>query len=1409
MLSPAGVQETIPAAKPGWGDKKYTESESPKSNNKDIIADEDVTPGEPNIGSPALMPGAIKSPVMKSENAPTFEAAIASSPRRSASRKSSISQSIHSVRSSQNKAPVEHVINILPDPDLIDEETDWRPEITTIVETNQQIQTNEPALVTREEYIPVRVARQKVKELCAQMATVKTQHLRAVEKVESHYNLMKNSAENRLREYVKTLATRHEQERTRQAAEHAAKMKRVRAELLGNVDLEVQKAKDQIAALESDQSEQMEIARIKLQHEQTLIEEKRGNAENELEKLKESATLRQREAEASLLHERQHHKELLVDIKTKSHNEVEILKQEITTKLTSEATERERQREDEFSRHMQEAELRFSAKQSELKIEMDSARKEANAASNMIVATKKHREQTNKEKDRYHKEGQESALMSQEDITVIFLSLKKDLDEQIKKLSEELQAGEKLLSDQQVLLAAATSKTSENGEIITNLMAERDEKTNLITTLETQIKKTEDEGIEAAKASVETESELLKKIELIEKMKNQSSLLKQQHDTHTTRITDLEELLSTTRKHNSDVVSQLRDKITAEQKKHQQDKEKAVQLALLSLNGDTSAIKSSKEEASNRLKELIDAAQQQAENIEEQKRHLESELVATTENLQKSEEKRAELQAALLAEPDQSEDSQKISEALRLKDEEVALLKQKIEQHEQSADTKLTLMATNLTTEEESVQQLESKYENQVAPLKADLSSKNEDLQSLRKKATQLEKTLTETDDTTEEHLKISTELEECEEEVNILQSQTRTLVTDIHQLELTHEKNRMQLGITHAENDNIHMEDHTNLVTEISNLATAQEEANMESNKLRAQLYSVSDNDTEEVTKLKQQLADQQEKVATREAASENLQKDMRAIRESKLQQCHTIREKNEAETYLKNLDRVSDVQSGNAAPLVAGVQSAAAASGGDPELQAKYDRDKKNFKQKEDSLKKQLASQQTAMTDLEKAAGNSAGLAKENTALAERTKKLEADVKSQKKKYKELESVAGETAKLKDEVTSLRKSTKESNKRAAECEDLWKTETALRKKYFNEIQDLKGKIRVMVRCRPMNSIEKKKESKTVVAFPDEYSMIIPVKKKEFLFDHVFSTESTQDQVWNESKHFVQSAIDGYNTCIFAYGQTGSGKTFTMEGSTEHPGLTPRCINELYETLESQTGRVSFSISCYMLELYTDNLYDLLLDKKQKKNAPHLDIKKDPKGMIMVSGATICPAEKREDLAMLYMEGCKSRHVRSTGMNATSSRSHLVFGILIETQQKSTGKVANGKMSLVDLAGSERMEKTGIKDDAGQAEAKSINKSLTALGDVIAALSSDPSGFIPYRNNKLTLLMSDSLGGNAKTMMIAAVSPASYNVDESVNTLNVCFFLLFSFSLVDCSEKDESLFISNHNTNSTHLVRR
>ena len=197
-----------------------------------------------------------------------------------------------------------------------------------------------------------------------------------------------------------------------------------------------------------------------------------------------------------------------------------------------------------------------------------------------------------------------------------------------------------------------------------------------------------------------------------------------------------------------------------------------------------------------------------------------------------------------------------------------------------------------------------------------------------------------------------------------------------------------------------------------------------------------------------------------------------------------------------------------------------------------------------------------------------------------------------------------------------------------------------------------------------------------------------------------------------------------------------------------------------------------SQQLSCYFVELYNDKLVDLFWVMKhgRKEAGPQLDIKKNAKGMVVLKGVTMMEADSEEKLLALFDKGNKSRSVGSTKMNAESSRSHSIFAVLIECYNQTTKKTSVGKFSLIDLAGSERVGKTGATAERLK-EAQSINKSLSALGDVISALSTNEK-FIPYRNNKLTQLMQDSLGGNAKTLMFVNISPADYNVDETQTSL-------------------------------------
>ncbi|KAK4490451.1 hypothetical protein RD792_001128 [Penstemon davidsonii] len=339
------------------------------------------------------------------------------------------------------------------------------------------------------------------------------------------------------------------------------------------------------------------------------------------------------------------------------------------------------------------------------------------------------------------------------------------------------------------------------------------------------------------------------------------------------------------------------------------------------------------------------------------------------------------------------------------------------------------------------------------------------------------------------------------------------------------------------------------------------------------------------------------------------------------------------------------------------------------------------------------------------------------------------------------------------------------------AEMEALYKEELVLRKRYFNMIEDMKGKIRVYCRLRPLSEKEIVEKERNVLANVDEFTVEHTWKDdkvKQHVYDRVFDGHATQDDVFEDTKYLVQSAVDGYNVCIFAYGQTGSGKTFTIYGSENNPGLTPRAISELFRILKRDGKKFSYTLKAYMVELYQDTLIDLLLPKNAKRLK--LDIKKDSKGMVVVENVTTVSISSYEELRSIIERGSEQRHTTGTLMNEQSSRSHLILSVVIESTNLQTQSVARGKLSFVDLAGSERVKKSG-SEGSKLKEAQSINKSLSALGDVIGALATG-NQHIPYRNHKLTMLMSDSLGGNAKTLMFVNLSPAESNLDETYNSL-------------------------------------
>eukprot|EP00794_Sanderia_malayensis_P007023 gene7023-7811_t len=278
----------------------------------------------------------------------------------------------------------------------------------------------------------------------------------------------------------------------------------------------------------------------------------------------------------------------------------------------------------------------------------------------------------------------------------------------------------------------------------------------------------------------------------------------------------------------------------------------------------------------------------------------------------------------------------------------------------------------------------------------------------------------------------------------------------------------------------------------------------------------------------------------------------------------------------------------------------------------------------------------------------------------------------------------------------------------------------------------------------------------------------------KVYTFDRVFAPDCKQTDVYNDgARPIVDSVIEGYNGTIFAYGQTGTGKTFTMEGIRTVPelrGIIPNSFAHIFGSIARMDEDVRFLVRVSYLEIYNENVKDLL-GKDQKAK---LEVKERPDIGVYVKDLSSYVVNNADDMDRTMTTGNKNRSVGSTNMNATSSRSHAIFTITIERSEKGLDgqqHLRMGKLHMVDLAGSERQSKTGAAGDRLK-EANNINLSLSTLGNVISALVDGKSTHIPYRNSKLTRLLQDSLGGNSKTVMIANIGPAHYNMDETISTL-------------------------------------
>lgn len=311
------------------------------------------------------------------------------------------------------------------------------------------------------------------------------------------------------------------------------------------------------------------------------------------------------------------------------------------------------------------------------------------------------------------------------------------------------------------------------------------------------------------------------------------------------------------------------------------------------------------------------------------------------------------------------------------------------------------------------------------------------------------------------------------------------------------------------------------------------------------------------------------------------------------------------------------------------------------------------------------------------------------------------------------------------------------------------------------------------------MNAIEQREGSEIVVSFDDNLRTVHlrsaqlsqGTEKDGFTFDRVFPMGTKQHEIFEYGiSDIVKDVMDGYNGTVFAYGQTGSGKTFTMMGadidSEELKGIVPRITQQIFSSIVESDPRLEYLVKVSYMEIYLERIRDLLAPQND-----NLQIHEEKNKGVYVKNLSDYYVGSTKEVYEIMRQGSQARIVTATNMNAESSRSHSIFLITIQQRNTETGAQKTGNLYLVDLAGSEKVGKTGASGQTLE-EAKKINKSLSALGMVINALTDGKSNHIPYRDSKLTRILQESLGGNSRTTLVINCSPSSYNEAETLSTL-------------------------------------
>ncbi|KAK9857890.1 hypothetical protein MYU51_020243 [Penicillium brevicompactum] len=476
--------------------------------------------------------------------------------------------------------------------------------------------------------------------------------------------------------------------------------------------------------------------------------------------------------------------------------------------------------------------------------------------------------------------------------------------------------------------------------------------------------------------------------------------------------------------------------------------------------------------------------------------------------------------------------------------------------------------------------------------------------------------------------------------------------------------------------------------------------------------------------------------------------------------------------------------------------------------ELRRKFDREIEDEKAARVRALSQLTSQ--SALDTQKSQIELERKDRDLVTLREELRNLKADLERERKTVQDLkqnlETLSGNSVTLESSIRALKahiefleggreeqsKSFERCNQQMrdafAETEAIkekLRREETLRRKLHNQVQELKGNIRVFCRVRPSLKSEPSSDL-TLMQYPDEtddakeINIIGPEEKgslggvtrknNTFSFDRVFNPSTQNAEVFDEISQLVQSALDGYNVCIFCYGQTGSGKTHTMSSVD---GMIPRAVHQIYETaqgLEEKGWR--YTMAGNFVEVYNENLNDLLGNPDELDKKKH-EIRHDmQRGKTTITDITTVNLDSPQMVETILKNADANRSVAATKANERSSRSHSVFILKLTGENHITGERSEGTLNLVDLAGSERLSHSGATGDRLK-ETQNINRSLSSLGDVIAALGQGKEGgHIPYRNSKLTYLLQFSLGGNSKTLMFVMVSPLQAHMSETLTSL-------------------------------------